>query len=126
MARKRLPTAIADTVGASLKNPQRYRGGPKSAATQALGAPPTWLSPHEAEAWRMFAHEMPWLSASDRTLTAIASKLRSRLMRDPAFGMKATNELRLCLTAMGGTPADRSKVAHHDDDTSDPATEFLN
>ncbi len=126
MARKRLPTAIADTVGASLKNPKRYRGGPKSTASAALGGPPTWLSQAEADAWRMFADEMPWLSASDRTITAIASKLRARLASDPAFGMKATNELRLCLTAMGGTPSDRSKVAHHDDDTSDPATEFLN
>ena len=126
MARKRLPTAIADTVGASLKNPQRYRGGPKSAATQALGGPPSWLSPAEADAWRQFAKEMPWLRAPDRTIVSIASKLRARLMSDPNLGHKAMNELRLCLVAMGGTPADRSKVAHHDDDADDPVAEFLN
>lgn len=74
----------------------------------------------------MFASEMPWLARSDRTLVEVASKLRARMMTDPEMGVNALAQLRLCLSAMGGTPADRSKVSAPDDEDEDPAAEFLN
>lgn len=125
MPRPRTPAAVADAIGAGIKNPDRYKGrsAPK---VDALGAAPNTLTGIEAKAWAMFASEMPWLARSDRTLVEVASKLRARMMTDPEMGVNALAQLRLCLSAMGGTPADRSKVSAPDDEDEDPAAEFLN
>jgi len=43
---------------------------------------------------------------------------------DPEMGIAALAQLRLCLSAMGATPVDRSKVTMPEAD--DSADEFLN
>lgn len=126
MARRKLPHAVAITTGAAAKNPARYRQKALKRIASGLGSPPSYLSPPEIEAWCAFQVEMPWLTASDRTLVAIASKLRARMVADPEMGVKAMTQLRLCLSAMGGTPADRQKVASSGDGEGDPVDEFLN
>jgi hypothetical protein len=62
----------------------------------------------------------------DRTLLELACRLTTRMQTDPEMGIAALAQLRLCLSAMGATPTDRSKVAMPDADGADPADEFLN
>lgn len=126
MPRPRTPLAVAKVTGAAIVQPGRIaaRREPKA---YPLGKPPRRLSPVEAEAWAELADEMPWLSRSDRTIVEVAAKLKARLMTDPDMGVNALAQLRMCISSMGGTPADRSKVATGgDDDGDDPAAEFLN
>ena len=113
MARPRTPTAIQELKGAFKKDPQRARSDePKS--NGPLGAPPlgfnedpelqaTW---HELEG--MVAARV--LSKADRWLVELAC----RTMRDVRRGQALASERNLllsCLSRMGLTPADRSKIA---------------
>jgi hypothetical protein len=90
-------------------NPGRYRHNEPSCA--ALGDPPAWLSEAQADAWDGFAAELPWLNYSHRCIVGIASVLRARLASGNEVGTKALCLLRLCLSSMGATPADASKVS---------------
>lgn len=125
MARRKLPHAVALTTGAAAKNPKRYKASALKRTAGGLGSPPSYLSEAEAAEWLNFQVELPWLERSDRTLVAIAARLRARLVADPDMGVKAMTQLRLCLSAMGGTPADRAKVAASGDGEDDPFAEFL-
>ena len=84
--------------------------------------------PDEAEAWETFADELPWLCKADRTVLEIASRLAAAMRRDfGSFPISGIAQLRMCLTQMGATPADRSKVGGgKDDDDEDPLDAFLN
>lgn len=77
-------------------------------------------------AWASFQKELPWLMESDRTLVEIAAVLRARLMSGEEVGVQALGQLRMCISAMGGTPADRSKVAVPDGEDEDPEDKFFN
>lgn len=124
MGRQRTPTAIARATGAAAKNPKRYKGR-SAPAVASLGDPPDYLTEAQANAWQTFADEMPWLAASDRTITELAARLRARMGADPDFGVNAIAQLRLCLSAMGGTPTDRSKINDAEPD-DDPLAAFVN
>ena len=123
MPRPRTPAAVAEMTGALVKNPQRRRSSPKAAA---IGKPPKRLTPIEADAWNEIVDEMPWLAKSDRKILEVAAKLTARMMTDPEMGVNALAQLRMCLSSMGGTPADRTKVSAPDEEDDDPAAEFLN
>lgn len=124
MARPRLPSAVASATGADKKNPGRFADRPKP-KTSPLGSPPARFDAHQKAAWRAFADEMPWLSKSDRTVVQLASRLRAAMENDPEFPMAGFAQLRMCLSAMGGTPADRTKVAAPDDKDDDPLAQFM-
>lgn len=125
MSRPRTPKSVAEVTGASVLHPGRHAGRfePK---VPKLGGPPKSLTDGEVGAWEKFRDEMPWLGKSDRVLVAIASKLCDRLMTDPEMGVNALAQLRMCLSSMGGTPADRSKVGASDEPEDDPAHKFFN
>lgn len=125
MARPRTPTEIAKATGAAAKNPKRFigRGTPKS---EPLGPAPACLDVAQAKAWRAFADEMPWLTKGDRMVVEVAARLRHGMQTDPDFPMGGYAQLRMCLSSMGGTPADRSKVSPPDDNDEDPADKFFN
>lgn len=125
MARPRLPEAKAKAIGADIKNPDRFSGRSEP-KTQELGGPSDWMVGKQRIAWDYFKREMPWLQESDRTLVEIASCLRARLMTGGEIGVQALAQLRMCVSSMGGTPADRSKVSVPDGNDADPAAEFLN
>ena len=125
MPRSRLPVSVAHVTGAAIKNPKRHAGRANPDVGK-LGAPPKSLSAAEFAAWRMFADEMPWLGASDRTIVLVASRLRAKVLSDPDTPMNALAQLRLCVSAMGGTPADRSKVTEPEEATDSLASEFFN
>lgn len=109
MSRLRTPSAKARVEGRHLINAGRYKRNEPSA--DALGAPPSWLTEQQAIAWREFAADLPWLNRSHRALVEIACTVRARLQSGAEVGTKALSLLRLCLSSMGATPADASKVA---------------
>lgn len=125
MSRPRLPEQLANLTGAAGKNPQRFKHR-KEPAQLPLGAPPRGFTDAERNAWAEFADEIPWLCKADRVQVEIAARLKARMQSDPDFPIGGYAQLRMCLASMGATPADRSKVAHGDDDQDDdPANEFL-
>lgn len=126
MAKPRLPAAVAKATGAAVKNPQRFRDR-KAPKVEPLGPAPSGFSAAQKKAWDAFAGEMPWLGKSDRVLVETASRLRARMQSDPDFPIGGYAQLRMCLSAMGGTPTDRTKVSApaDDDDHHDPASEFV-
>ena len=109
MARNRLPVSVARSSGADLKNPKRFRGraDPK---VDVLGPPPAHLDAAQAQAWRALAAEIPWLRASDRALVEIATRLRVRIT-EPDCPVTVFAQLRLCMSSLGATPVDRSRIA---------------
>ena len=109
MPRQRTPTAKARVEGRHIKNPKRYK--PNEPTADAIGDPPAWLNEPQAAAWREFAGELPWLNRSHRCIVEIASIVRARLQAGDEVGTKALSLLRLCLSSMGATPADASKVS---------------
>lgn len=77
-------------------------------------------------AWDLFRREVPWLMEFDRVLVEIAAGIRARMMAGEEVGVSALNQLRMCEAQMGGSPADRSKVALPDEPDEDPADRFFN
>jgi hypothetical protein len=124
MPRPKTPQAVARITGANIKDPKRYadRADP---VLPGVGTAPARLSPEQRATWADLVSDLPWLRRSDRTLLELACRLTTRMRTDPEMGIAALTQLRMCLSAMGGTPVDRSKVAMPDDNTSDPANEFL-
>lgn len=125
MANPRTPTAKAKITGAAAKNPKRFaqRGDIES---PQLGEPSPWLTEGQCLAWAAFQKEFPWLTEADRTLVEIAASLRARLMAGHDVGVQALAQLRMCVSSMGGTPADRSKVMVPNEGEADPAERFFN
>lgn len=122
--RPRLPEGVAKATGAAAKNPQRFRDR-KAPKVGPLGEPPERLTESEAEVWRTLAQEVPWLGSADRLLVETAARL-SVLMRTEFKAAYAT-ELRQVLSAMGATPAARSKVTAPDDEgDEDPTDGYFN
>ena len=124
MPRPRLTNAAAQVTGADLKDPKRHAGR-IDPQTGPLGPPPAKLAPDHKAAWIEIAGELPWLCQSDRHLVELASLLQVRI-RQPDCPMGVFTQLRLCLSSMGATPVDRSRVHWGDEEYADPADEFLN
>lgn len=126
MPRPRVPGAKAKATGADVLHPSRFKDRTEPKSTP-LGAPSDVLSDDERRCWESFKREMPWLMESDRTLVEVACRLRARMWGDPNMGVQALAQLRMCVSAMGGTPSDRSKVTSPDDDGSDdPGAAYFN
>jgi hypothetical protein len=110
MPRKRTPKERAEITGAARTNPGRFAGR-STPWTGPLGDAPAWLSPGQVAAWEVLRAEIPWLQVTDRILVGIASIILARVMAGEDVGATLLNQLRLCMTQMGATPADRSRVA---------------
>jgi hypothetical protein len=111
MARPRTPTAIQELKGAFKKDPQRRRDQ-EPEHNGPLGAPPPGFDDELTAIWYeldgMVAARV--LAKSDRWLVELAC----RTMRDVRKGQALASERNLllsCLSRMGLTPADRSKIA---------------
>ena len=110
MPRPRTPIAIAKASGRLTANPKRYAGRTEPQG-DGLGKPSAWMvDAYQLAAWAGFVRELPWLQESDRALTEIAATIRGRMLAGEEMPLAALTVLRQCLSAMGGTPADRSKV----------------
>ena len=125
MAKPRLPQEVAKITGAVAKNAGRFRGR-ATPKVKSLGLPPKRFSVAQAEIWNEFNEDMPWLGRSDRRVVGLAVMLQSVIDSDPECPVAVFAQMRMLLSAMGGTPVDRSKVAAPDEEPDDPADEFLN
>jgi hypothetical protein len=115
MPAPRLPALKAKITGAAAKNPGRHKGraDPKVAA---VGEPPSYLTPAARRAWRMFVRRLPWLTAADEAMLAIAAMVQGQLMDGDEVGVAKLNLYQSVLSKLGASPTDRTKVAMPDDD----------
>jgi hypothetical protein len=128
MPRPRTPLAKATATGRTLHDPKRFKNRKEPTSTGPLGPPPKWMKNEcQREAWETFAHELPWLNQSHRSLVGIASEIRGKLISGDEISVNGLNLLRLCLGQMGATPVDSSKITLPDeeDDEPDPADKYF-
>lgn len=128
MPRPRTPLAKATATGRVLHDQKRFKNRKEPPSKGPLGKPPKWMkSPTQIEAWDTFADELPWLNHSHRALVGIASDIRGRLIAGEDVSVNGLNLLRLCISQMGGSPVDASKVSmpSDDDDSDDPSKKYF-
>lgn len=115
MARPRLPTETLELRGAFIKNPQRR---PKAAAKHksGLGLPPASLSVEQKSAWREIVRcAIPGvLTKADRLVVENLSGLLVMLRAGTITPPDRSQFLR-CLSALGMTPVDRTKLTGQPD-----------
>lgn len=118
MARSRNPVAKANATGAALRNPARYIGR-TDPASAPLGVASPFITGHAITTWAGFTREIPWLTEADRAMVEICAMLRGRLIASgetgEPVGVQALGVLQACLTKLGATPVDRSRIAVTDD-----------
>lgn len=126
MARNRVPATKAETSGANLVHPGRFKNRKAPKKVRPLGAPYARMTPEQKLAWKEFQDEMPWLNSGHRVLVRLASVWAAKL-DDPEgdFGVSATQALSSILSKLGATPVDETKVNHGDGDEEDPADRFF-
>ena len=130
MARNRTPAQILQLKGAYKKDPQRNRG-PEPKAGTFKKTPPRHFNPEEKKVWRELIRDIAdgVLQQSDRIileqaclLLCVIRKSRSTLI--PIYGsngklinmrmacpVSAHQALTSCLSRLGMTPADRTRVS---------------
>jgi len=113
MARPRKPTALLELTGAFAKDPQRRRPDePKP--NGPLGQPPPAFDnePGLTAIWHELAAMVPAnvLATSDHWLVELACRTMQKVRKDTALASER-NLLLSCLSRMGLTPSDRSKIA---------------
>ena len=108
-ANRRLPGAVAKATGAAIKNPARYRAR-REPQSEPLGNPSPFLNEAGRDAWAGFKRELSWLTESDRAMVEIVSVIRGRIISGEA-GATMLSTYQACLTKLGATPIDRSRVA---------------
>jgi len=118
----RTPLAKAKATGQAAHNVKRFKDR-KEPQSVPLGDPPDEFDDYERVMWADFKREVTWLMESDRATVIVASKLRAKVMTDIATD-KDYGKLLSCLSRMGATPADRSKIYAPKED-ADEADEFL-
>jgi hypothetical protein len=90
-----------------------------------LGDAPEQFDEREAEVWEKFKTEVNWLMESDRATVEVATRLRVRVLLNQ-YTEGDISRLLSCLSKMGATPADRTKVFVPDAGKDDEASEFFN
>jgi hypothetical protein len=127
MVQPRKPLASLRAKGTILKGPAKYadRREPKTAP---LGEPSPHLTGIVRAAWFSFVAEIPWLVESDRAVLEVACHIRGQLMAgEEDIRAAHLNLLRQCLSTMGATPADRSRItAPKEPEPDDPTAVFFN
>lgn len=113
------PSAIQERSGAWLKNPSRKRVDAKSRSPIDPAQHPQNFDEGEIEMWNLIIANAPIgvLKNSDILIVAAAARVEAKLRYSkPTTSqlLALTAQLRQLLTALGMTPADRSRV------TSDP------
>jgi len=102
------PIEYLKMSGALEKNRNGY-GNRSETDSPPLGDPSPHLSTEEAEAWRQFQEEVPWLKECHRALIEIASNLRAGIRK----GLTTAGDKRLMLSilnAIGATPSMSGRI----------------
>ena len=111
MPAKRKPAALQELSGAWRHDPQRRRIEP--ATSGPIGAPPSQKSFTFPAAWRYLVKCAPdgVLADRDRVWLEVAAHLLVQFRADPANMHPAKlSRLTSCLSALGMSPADSSRV----------------
>jgi hypothetical protein len=112
MSRPRIPTSTLANRGSFIHNPDRLEArANEPTPTGELGEPPASLTHLQKSIWLELAALIPPGVAGncDRWIVEIAVKLMSKVRRGVAKGVEVS-QLLACLSRMGMTPADRSRV----------------
>lgn len=125
MAAPRTPLKKLKLMGSTITNPARFKDR-REPASVPLGEPSPYLTDMQQAAWRSFQAEIPWLAESDRALLELACQVRARMLEGELLTVNYLTVLRQCLSAMGATPADRSRVAIAGDQPEDPLADYFN
>ena len=117
----------AVATGRVLHDPKRFQNRREPKVDNPLGPPPKWMkNPSAVLAWQELALELPWLNQSHRALVGIAAEMRGRIMAGDELSIAGYNLLRLCLSQMGATPVDSSKVnVPGDEEPDDPTSKYF-
>ena len=126
MSNPRLPVAKAAATGAAIKNPQRHRDRKAPKKTRPLGGASPFLKDADkaregtgfVTAWEAFRRELPWLTEGHRTLIEVACSVRGRMFNGDEVGITALSLLQVCLSKLGATPVDESRLNIEDDGDS--------
>lgn len=110
MSRPRKPTATLELNGAFAKNPNRRRKDP--ATSGPVGDPPPSMDKKFHATW----HELVWqapvdvLRSRDRAVLEIAVRVLYAIRNSDKLEAALVSQLTKCLSSMGMTPSDASKV----------------
>ena len=130
MARPRTPLKKAKITGQDKKHPEVFNER-RQPSVRPLGEPSDFMhgvknSENQLKAWEAFKSELPWLNESDRALVEVACNLRARFFTGEEVGVQAVTALRQCVSAMGGTPSDLSRVDVPNDKEESKADKYFN
>lgn len=121
----RLPADVATITGADKRSPGRFEGR-STPKVKSLGPAPKRFTDSQTKIWNELNDDFPWLGRSDRRVVGLAVLLQHRIDTEQDVPVGVFAQMRMLLSAMGGTPVDRSKVTAPDDKPYDPTDEFLN
>jgi hypothetical protein len=119
-----LPASKAETSGASIVNPERFKDRKAPKGTRPLGEPYLRMTLEQREYWEEFRHQLPWLNGSHRVLLRLAC-IWSAKMDEDDFGVSATQALSSILSKLAASPVDETKVTYDPGEEADPADEFF-
>jgi len=128
MPRPRTPLAKAKATGRTLHDKKRFSGRNEPVVKDPLGKTPKWMkNASQIEAWQTLASEIPWLNGSHRAIVSIAAQLLGKLIANEEISVNGLNLLRLCLSQMGATPTDSSKISlpEQEEDDEDPSAKYF-
>jgi hypothetical protein len=127
MPRARTPLAKAKATGQTLNHATRYKSRKEPVVKDPLGKPPKWMKkPSQLEAWKTLASEIPWLNSTHRAVVGIASEVLGKLIANEEVSINGLNLLRLCLSQLGATPVDSSRITlPEEEDDEDPAAKYF-
>jgi phage terminase small subunit len=114
MARTRKPTAILEQNGSFDHDPARARARENEPVPSGpLGAPPSFFSEAEARVWREVSEQVPEgvLTVADRMFMEMFCRLFARERAGEDLKAAERNLILSCLSRMGFTPADRTKLS---------------
>jgi hypothetical protein len=110
VSRPRKPTQVLKLSGAFKRNPKREKereGEPE--VVEPLGEPPEQLNEAQSARWHEMAGWCSWLTVADRPMVEVVAKLW-QAVRDGTASSPDLKTLVACLSHLGMTPVDRSKV----------------
>jgi phage terminase small subunit len=130
MPTPRKPTAVLKLSGSSSKHPERLKARDREPqADPTLGNVPRHLDADQKKIWAELVDQIPPCVAtkSDRMIIEIAVRMVCKL-RNGTIMASELSTLTRCLSQLGMTPADRSKIhvtpQDHAADAVDPFAEF--
>jgi hypothetical protein len=124
MARPRKPTAELELRGAFKKDPQRRRVDPKTKGP--IGNPPPGMGEHMHATWYELIEHSPLnvLKSRDRIILELAVRVLYAIRLSDVPDTALVSQLKGCLSSMGMTPADASKVHAPQEKPANPFAKF--